>query len=217
MFWRLFLAHLLGDYIFQPDWIVFNKRRIWVLSLHAAIHFASMFLLVGIYYKEAWPKLLILAFIHLIMDWVKDSLTKWFDLNTALTYVIDQIIHILILGVVALWIEGDLALAFTSDSVPWLVYASGYLLTTYVWYITERIVFKKDRTYVTEIIGASWSRMITRAVLLTGWLIAGGGLKAGVSVLSFQISYLSGNYRKRALVTDLIVPLVIAIFIFLAL
>ncbi len=216
MFWRLFLAHLLGDYLLQPDWIVFNKRRIWALGLHAAIHFAAMFLLVGIYYEDAWPKLLILAFIHLIMDWMKESLTKLSDINSAITYVIDQMIHIVILGVVAIWIEGDLALAFTSTGVQWLIYASGYLLTTYVWYITERIVFNKDGTYLPEIIGASWSRMITRAILFTGWLVAGEGLKAGAMVLSFHIPYLSDTYRKRALVTDIIVPLVIAIGVLLA-
>ncbi|UCF59774.1 MAG: DUF3307 domain-containing protein [Anaerolineaceae bacterium] len=211
MFWRLFLAHLLGDYLFQPHWIVVNKRRIWVLSLHAAIHFVTMLLLVGITNEGAWIKLLVLAIIHLIMDWAKGLLTELPEINTTLSYVIDQIIHIMILGFVAYWIEGDLALTFTSANVVWLIYASGYLLTTYMWYITERIAFERDRTILAEINGARWSRMIIRAILFTGWLFAGEGLKGGPLVFSFTMPYLSGTYRKRAIVTDIIVTLVIAI------
>lgn len=215
MFWRLYLAHLLGDYIFQPDWLVVNKRRIWGLSLHAAIHFAATVLLVGISIKEAWPKLLILAFIHLITDWAKGFLNNLSEKNTALSYVIDQIIHILTLGFVALWIEGNLAVVFTSVKGLWPIYASGYLLVTYVWFITERKLIDKNKTYLTEINGRSWSRMITRAILLTGWLFAGEGLKSGTLFLSFHLPYLSGTYRKRAFVTDVIVTLVTAIIILL--
>jgi hypothetical protein len=57
--------------------------------------------------------------------------------------------------------------------------------------------------------------MITRAVLLTGWLFAGEGLKSGTLFLSFQLPYLSGTYRKRAFVTDIIVTLVTAVIIHL--
>ena len=216
MFWRLFVAHLLGDYFFQPDWLITNKRRIWGVSLHAAIHFVTMVLLVGLTIKSDWPKLLFLAFIHLVTDWVKGFLNNLSERNIALSYVIDQIIHILILGFGALWIEGNLALAFKSDSVLWPIYASGYLLVTYVWFITERKLFDKDKTYLTEIKEAGWSRMITRAILFTGWLFAVEGFKSGTLFLSFQLPYLSSTYRKRAFVTDIMVTLVIAIGVHLA-
>jgi hypothetical protein len=58
--------------------------------------------------------------------------------------------------------------------------------------------------------------MITRAILLTGWLFVGEGLKSGTLFLSLQLPYLSGTYRKRAFVTDVIMTLMIAIIILLA-
>jgi hypothetical protein len=213
MFWRLFLAHLLGDYLFQPDWLVANKRRIWGLSLHVVIHFAAMVLLVGISIKDVWPKLLILTFIHLGTDWAKIYLNEVSEKNTALPYVIDQIIHIVILGFVAIWIEGDLAVAFTSVKDLWPIYASGYLVVTYVWHITERKLYGKDKTYLNESEGGSWSRMITRAILLTVWLFVGERLKFASLLLPFHLPYFSGTHRKRALLTDVIVTLVTAIII----
>lgn len=213
MFWHLFLAHLLGDYLFQPNWLVASKRRIGGLILHAAIHFAMMALLVGIFFEGAWFKLLLLAFIHLGTDWAKIYLNEVSEKNTALPYVIDQIIHIVILGFVALWIEGDLAVAFTPVKGLWPIYASGYIVVTYVWYITERKLYGTDKTYLIETKRERWSRMITRAILLTVWLFVSNELRFASLLLPFHLPYLSGTYRKRALLTDVIVTLVTATII----
>lgn len=210
MFWHLFLAHLLGDYLFQPDWLVASKRHIGGLILHTAIHFAMMALLVGIIFEGVWCKLLLLALIHLGTDWAKIYLNETSEKDAALPYMIDQIIHIAILGFVALWIEGDLTVAFTPVKGVWPIHACGYIAVTYVWFITERKLYGKDKAYLNENERERWSRMITRAILLTVWLFVGEGLGFTSLLLPFHLPYLSGTYRKRALLTDVIVTLVTA-------
>ena len=39
-FMALLLAHLLGDFLLQPQWILHNKaKRIWPLISHGLIHY----------------------------------------------------------------------------------------------------------------------------------------------------------------------------------
>jgi hypothetical protein len=35
----LFFAHLIADFPLQPNWIVMNKNRLGILTLHVTIHF----------------------------------------------------------------------------------------------------------------------------------------------------------------------------------
>lgn len=64
----LLSAHVLADFLFQPDWMVARKRRPEVLALHAALVFLSGLALLG---PAAFPELLALACIHAGIDLVK--------------------------------------------------------------------------------------------------------------------------------------------------
>ena len=161
MFWHLFLAHLVGDYPLQSEWLIENKRSLWGLSLHTAIHLTLMLLVVGVASAEAWPKILLLALVHFLLDLAKQM---------TLHYVGDQILHILSIFLVAHWIEIDLPPMLLPSNTRWPSYAIGYLMATYVWYITERLFTEQDEKYQVELETHFWARMVTRAVFLTLFL-----------------------------------------------
>jgi hypothetical protein len=213
MFWHILFAHLVGDYPLQSEWLIENKRSLWGLSLHTFIHFALMLLVVGSSSKEIWPKIFFLAFVHFLVDFTKSNLAIRWPKHEALQYVVDQSFHILSIFLVARWIESTLEPSFMPENVTWPIYASGYLLVTYVWYITERMFVDGNPVYLRELEGQFWHRMIARAVLLTVFLLTGRELKVLFAGMALQLPYLTGSHRQRALVTDVLVTLVIAVLI----
>jgi len=216
MFWHLFLAHLIGDYPLQSEWLVENKRSLWGLSLHTAIHLAVTLLVLGSASAEAWPKVLLLIIIHFLLDLTKSSLLSKWPTHAALQYVIDQVLHIVSIFLVARWIASDLDPMLMPVNTIWPVYAIGYLMVTYVWYITERLFTVDDAVYQTELENQFWPRMITRAVMLTLFLFVGQSLEIALVGMALQMPYRSGSYRRRTVVVDVLVSLVITIFILLA-
>jgi hypothetical protein len=216
MFWHLFLAHLIGDYPLQSDWLVENKRSLWGLSLHTGIHLAVTLLILGAASSEAWPKVLLLIFFHFLLDLAKSSTVGRWPMHVGLQYVLDQMLHIVSIFLVARWIEGDLDPALIPASTTWAVYTIGYLLATYVWYITEKLFTVDDDDYQSELENQFWPRMIARAVMLTVFLFVGQSLEIALVAMALQMPYRSGSNRKRSLVVDVFVSLIITVFILLA-
>jgi hypothetical protein len=215
MFWRLFLAHLLGDYPLQSEWLIENKRSFWGLSLHIVIHLAVMLLVIGAASLEAWPMLLVLALAHVFLDLTKPYLGARWPKQAKLLYVGDQMLHILSIFLVANWIERSLPPSLLLVNNTWAIYAIGYLIVTYVWYITERQFTEQDEKYQKELEQHFWSRMVTRAGLLTLFLFAGQSLEIVIGAMAIRLPYMAGPYRRRTLLIDIIVSVVMAIFILL--
>jgi hypothetical protein len=216
MFWTLFLAHLAGDYLLQTDSMV-RARHHWTGRVrHVAVHFAVLLLLSGTASLRIWPQLLFLVVCHFAIDSLKIASSDRWPEHTIALYFIDQAVHISLLLLVAAWIERTTGI--TRDR-PWTVYASGYLLVTYVWFITERLLAHEDATYRSQVQAQRWWRMGSRALALTVYLLAGRALfaapqriaLAGASVSA--IPYRSGPYRLRTLLIDLLGPLFIAALI----
>jgi hypothetical protein len=216
MFWKLFLAHLIGDYPLQSEWLIENKRSLLGLSLHTAIHLAVTLLVLGSASVEAWPKVLVLVFVHFLLDYAKSSLGSRWPKQAALQYVADQFLHLLSIFFVARWIDSDLHSVFMPINNIWPIYTIGYLMVTYVWYITERLFTVHNETYQKELEQDYWSRMVTRAVLLTLFLYAGHMIELTVGAMAIRWPYLKGRYRRRALLVDILVSLAVAVFVLLA-
>ncbi len=140
MFWHLLLAHFLADYPLQPNWMAANKRRLPVLVLHVLIHLGTMLLLVGASRWRIWPFLLLLSSIHFIIDFGKLAFNAHKPDWVILPYLIDQILHYLSIAGISFWISqtlGNIALPFSPQLA---VLITAYLLVTYVWYISERVM-----------------------------------------------------------------------------
>jgi hypothetical protein len=216
MFWHLFLAHLIGDYPLQSEWLIENKRSLWGLTLHIAIHLAVTLFIVGSASAEVWPKILVLVLIHFLLDFTKSLFGSRWPKQGALQYVVDQLIHILSIFLVSSWIESDLDAVFLPVNTTWTIYTIGYLMVTYVWYITERLFNVENDGYKREIEEQFWSRMIARAVMLTFFLFIGGRIEIAIVGVSIHLPYLSGPYRRKTLVIDFVVSFVIAVFVILS-
>ena len=205
MFWYLVLAHLFADYPLQPTWMVSNKTRWMVLALHALIHFAVGLVVVGSARSAIWPQLLILAFLHMAIDIGKISINKLRPKWVIMPYLFDQILHFMAMGVIAIWMNSQFSEELLAPHPFWIVLIIAYLLVTYVWYISERILTYANLAYREEVVNQIWTRMVTRAAFLSVLLILLGWLSpiSLSPVLFVSLPYFSSKYRLRILFTDL--------------
>ncbi len=101
LFLKLFLAHCLGDFLFQPDsWVKdkeTNKERSSKLYLHILSHFA-LSLLVVFDYTYIYG-ILVIVVLHYLIDLLKLYTQSWVDKRIA--FGLDQLLHIIVLLIVA--------------------------------------------------------------------------------------------------------------------
>ncbi|MBV2360670.1 DUF3307 domain-containing protein [Thalassococcus sp. CAU 1522] len=126
-FTALLLAHVLADFVFQPDWMVARKGNVFILLLHAAIVLVFSTAALG----GIWEVALVVATAHLAIDAIK----AWALPRTFTAFAIDQSAHVATIAAAAyywsgafdagLWAPwGDQALA------PALI-LSGFIVTVF--------------------------------------------------------------------------------------
>lgn len=101
-FTKLFLAHIIGDFILQPKrWVIQKEARkaaSGFLYLHILIHFLVIILL---FWNIAyWKIALIIALSHYVIDLLKIYITPLFK-NKSIPFFIDQFLHIAVLYICA--------------------------------------------------------------------------------------------------------------------
>jgi len=98
LFTKLFLAHLLGDFLFQPTkWVVHkeaNKVASKYLYLHILIHFGVTMLLLWDF--KLWWWAVVIAISHFFIDLSKIYANPYFK-NKSIPFFIDQVLHIVVL------------------------------------------------------------------------------------------------------------------------
>jgi hypothetical protein len=105
----LLLAHLLGDFPLQIQWIASNKgRRIWPLICHGAMHYflawTCLLLFTQVSYFAISSQIIVLAYValHLLIDRIKHRITAWKpSLDNWQTFLTDQALHLSVLIVAA--------------------------------------------------------------------------------------------------------------------
>lgn len=95
-FVALIFAHTLADFVFQTKGMVENKRRIPVLLAHVAIVLVLSALALGDLHIHV---LAVIGISHLMMDAVK---THWLP-STWQMFLLDQVVHILVIFAVVLY------------------------------------------------------------------------------------------------------------------
>ncbi|MCK0147019.1 DUF3307 domain-containing protein [Arenibacter sp. F26102] len=98
LFTKLLLAHLLGDFLFQPTkWVVHkeaNRITSKYLYLHILIHFAVTMLL--LWDLKLWWWAVIIALSHYFIDLSKIYANPYFK-NKSIPFFIDQALHLVVL------------------------------------------------------------------------------------------------------------------------
>ncbi|HEX4758681.1 MAG TPA: DUF3307 domain-containing protein [Terracidiphilus sp.] len=106
-FMALLLAHLLSDFLLQPQWIFHNKaKRIWPLICHGLIHYGLAWACLLFFAPATWQsifsQIIILGYVavHLIIDRLKHRLIAGKpSRDNWRVFLSDQALHILALTI----------------------------------------------------------------------------------------------------------------------
>ncbi len=102
LFLQLLLAHIIGDFCFQPDSWVANKRRYRFKSKRLYIHILIHAILLAVAFgfnTTYWMGFLFIIATHYLIDLTKLYLES--SKNTLLFFLLDQGLHLTVLAVVS--------------------------------------------------------------------------------------------------------------------
>ncbi len=130
---KLFIAHMLGDFLLQPKKWVVEKEKCKIKSIKFYVHILThgLLILLVLWDLNYWLLALILMFLHGIIDLIKlysqteNSKSKWF--------FIDQGLHIL--SIIILWIvlfNPELNLILWFENTSFWIYIIAILCVTFV-------------------------------------------------------------------------------------
>lgn len=142
LFLKLLLAHLLGDFLLQPESWVKEKEKKKVKSsklyFHVAIHLILLLLFLQFDITQYWLGILLIIISHYSFDVLKIYAQN--KNNKRVWFFIDQLLHIIIL-VLASLLYTDFSFSldtFLTDKI--LLLLVSILLTTYVSAIIIKII-----------------------------------------------------------------------------
>ncbi|MGM0580214.1 MAG: DUF3307 domain-containing protein [Bacteroidota bacterium] len=143
---KTLIAHILGDFVFQPDlWIKdkhLKKGKSKFLYLHIAIH-AGLLLLLFQFHIEFWLAFLIIPVSHYLIDILKIYLEN--KINTRYLFTFDQLAHIaVILGMGWYYYPQELNFNIQLSNAVLLLMLSIILLTYGVSVFIKVIMSKWD-------------------------------------------------------------------------
>ena len=138
MFYQLLLpllaAHMLGDFVFQSDNDVKNKKHLGVFFKHIMIVTLLSYLFTGV-----WGDLYIALSIlisHTIIDLIKRAFKK----DSLVLFIVDQLAHLLVIFVLSFYMRD--------------IFANNNILQSF-WYEVFGVVYLKSLTILISIILAS--------------------------------------------------------------
>ncbi|WP_375578246.1 DUF3307 domain-containing protein [Marivirga tractuosa] len=143
---KALIAHLLGDFVFQPDqWIKdkqLKKAKSKFLYFHIAIHAGLLVILFQFNFKF-WLAFLIISISHYIIDLIKIHLEK--RINSRYLFTYDQLAHTaVILGLSCYYYPQELTFNFQLSNTALLLSLSIILLTYGVAVFIKIIMSKWD-------------------------------------------------------------------------
>lgn len=109
LFVVLVCAHVLGDFLLQPNRLVENKHRFLILGFHSVIQAFLAWLFVGHWLLWKLPVIVLLS--HLLIDLIKRQVK-----DTALAFVADQTLHVIVLIALAVGLNR----AGFAEGIGWL-------------------------------------------------------------------------------------------------
>lgn len=169
------LAHLLGDFIFQPTKLVIWKLKSkWGTLVHVVVHFVTTLLIlmpyfINGYYWLIYPVLGI-AFAHFWIDEVKISYNLTHDKRVT-PFIVDQLLHLLAIMIATFFIQ-DIHISLP-DTAFYLAYGDIRIvifLTALILVSTVIEIFhfqKKSEKEKSAKLIINQDKMLTRVIVLT--------------------------------------------------
>ncbi len=106
LFWKILLAHVLTDFVFQPDQLAESKGRLSSLFVHSLIFFLlSIVILLPTFSYQTVVALVLLASFHGLVDYFKNLIQKGSRKGLWLYLLGDQALHILGIGATVFFLD----------------------------------------------------------------------------------------------------------------
>lgn len=173
----LFLAHLVSDFLLQPNWLVqWKEKNPFGVIIHAAIHALTMTVFLLPFRPEVFVMIIIIALLHGGIDQVKIIYQKKhrsFEKALAL----DQFAHLAVLMVAIFILRSPLHPWWISEAgqgVMWLLFFFSFAFALAHLFKLKKFPLKNSRTRLV--------RFLLIAGIFTVYFIAGGIL--GISFCS---------------------------------
>ena len=130
---KFFLAHILGDFVFQPDsWVkdkVEHKQKSAYLYLHTLVHLACLLVFLA-FDSRYWLGIVIIVLSHYVVDLSKLHAQEKF--KAGILFILDQVAHIaIILWVISIYQPYKISLQFLY-STPVLLFILSVFFVTFV-------------------------------------------------------------------------------------
>lgn len=129
---RLIFSHFLGDFLLQPDWMcrgkqAKGKKKYLFLALHSAVMSSLAYLFVADW--GCWQLPTVIFVTHYLIDLFKPR----FETHKTAAFIVDQLLHLLVLFFVWVWLFSPDALRAISEKIASLdekiwVYLICYIL-----------------------------------------------------------------------------------------
>lgn len=114
----LFLAHLVADFLLQPNWLVrWKEKNPFGVIVHAAIHALTMTVFLLPFRPEVFVTIVVIALLHGGIDQVKIIATKKKHISFEKALAFDQLAHLLVLIAAVI--------ALRSPIHPWWISEAG--------------------------------------------------------------------------------------------
>jgi len=190
----LFAAHLIADFLLQPDSLVDKKSNPFYLIIHAAIHALISYILLQNWTEWLIP-LLVFVF-HLVIDNIKQIKTG--GTESAKVMVIDQALHLTGLLLIVLYVKLTLPIiVFTGigykaiivlAAFSIIVLGSGHFIGRYMKEIFEENDMPAEGLKNGGKLIGQLERMLVLILILIGQPLGIGFLVAAKSILRFERS-----------------------------
>lgn len=141
---QLLIAHIIGDFVLQPNnWVKdknIKKHKSKFLYFHGLVHLIALVILMKFNWSY-WPYILFIVISHIIIDLIKLNLIK--QVNNRTLFYLDQILHIIIISIAVYYkhpYKIDIEKIYSNES---LLLILALLTVTFVSSIVMKMIMSK--------------------------------------------------------------------------
>jgi hypothetical protein len=207
-------GHLIADFWLQPDtWVQHKRKNGWKsgkLILHSGL--ASLLPVLFTFQLNLWWFFPVIFVLHFVTDIFKSKLP-----NTIPTFLADQLLHITVLWVLAVFVTD---LTISENAAIFWIYAAGFVLVTnptgiFTGMFLNAVIPDKNKKEKPDV--SAWIGIFERVLILIfitiGQFSAIGFLIAAKSVFRFNDTREDGNKKAEYFLLGTLISFTLAIVI----